>query len=81
MYVPLSLNVTATLTFDLETPNSIGHLLVMTNHHTKLEDHWTTSSLVIDRTRFVDGPTILPTDMCKAIYPLFFEGEGGGIII
>ena len=40
------------------------------------------SSLVIDQTRFVYGPTDLPTDgptdMCKAIYPYFFEG---GIII
>ena len=55
---PLSLNVTVTLTFDLETPNSIvGHLLVMTNHHTKLEDPWAMRSLVIDRTRFVYGPT------------------------
>ena len=40
------------------------------------------SSLVIDRTRFVygptDQPTERPTDICKeAIYPLFFEGGGG----
>ena len=36
------------------------------------------SSLVIDRTRFVYGLTDWPTDrwtdMCKAIYPLFFYG-------
>ena len=71
----LSLTVTATLTFDPETPNSI----VMTNHHTKLE---APCSLVIDRTRFVYGPTDQrtdrptdgPTDMCKAICPHFFEG-------
>ena len=29
----------------------------MTNHNTKLEDPWTMSSLLIDRTRFVYGPT------------------------
>ena len=52
--MPPSLNVTVTLTFDLESPNSVrGHLLVMTNHHTKLEDPWAMSSLVIDQTRFV----------------------------
>ena len=34
------------------------HLLVMTNHYTKLEDDpWAMSSLVIDRTRFVYGWT------------------------
>ena len=67
MYALLSLNVTVTLTFDLETPN----LLVMTNHHTKLDDPWAISSLVIDWMRFVYGPTI----MCKAIYPLFKGGH------
>ena len=46
------------------------HLLVMTNYHTKLEDPWAMSSQVIDWTRFVCGPT----DMCKAIHHLFFEG-------
>ena len=55
---------------DLETPFNRGQLLVMTNHHTKLEDPWAISSLVIDQTRFVYGPT----NMCKAMYPLFFEG-------
>ena len=30
-----------------------GQLLVMTNHHTKLEDPWAMNSLFIDRTRFV----------------------------
>ena len=34
----------------------------MTNHHTKLEDPWAMSFLVIDWTRFVYGPTDLPTD-------------------
>ena len=57
----------------------MGHLLVMTNHHNKLEDPWSMSSLVIDRTRFVYGPTDQLTDrrtnICKAIYPLFFEGS------
>ena len=33
------------------------------------------SSLVIDRTMFVYGPTDQPTD--KKQYPLFFEGDGG----
>ena len=47
---------------------SRGHLLVITNYHYKLEDPWAVSSLVINRTRFVR------TDMCKAIYPLFFKG-------
>ena len=55
-----------------------GHLLVMTNHHTKLEDPWAMSSLVIDRTRFVYGLTYRPTnqgiDMCKAIYPSSLKG-------
>ena len=41
---------------------NMGHLLVMTNHHTKLEDPWAISSLVIDRTRFIYGPTYRPTD-------------------
>ena len=39
-----------------------GHLLVMTNHNTKLEDSWAMSSLVIDRTMFVNGPADRPTD-------------------
>ena len=38
-----------------------SHLLVMTKHHTKLEDPWVIRSLVIDRTRFVYGPTDRPT--------------------
>ena len=46
----------------------------MTNDHTKLEDPWTMNSPVIDRTRFVYGPT----HKYKAINPLlFFEGGGG----
>ena len=32
------------------------------------------SSLVIDWLSFVYGPTHLLTNMCKAIYPNFFEG-------
>ena len=81
---PLSLNVTVALTFDLETPNSIGgRLLVMTNHHIKLEDPWATNSLVIDRTKFVYGPTDRQTDplndgpTCTKQYtppPLFSKG-------
>ena len=50
MYAPLSLNVTVTLTFGLINPKFIwGHLLVMTNYPTKLEDPWAKSSLVIER--------------------------------
>ena len=37
-----------------------GHILVMTNHHTKIENPWALSSLVIDQTRFVYGPTDWP---------------------
>ena len=48
----------------------MGHLLVMTNHHTMSEDPWAMRSLVIDWTRFV----YRLTDMGKAIYPLFFKG-------
>ena len=59
MYALLSLNVTVTLTFYLDLKFKRDHLLVMTNHHTKLEDPM--CSVVIDRTRFVNGPT----DMCK----------------
>ena len=39
-----------------------GHLLVMTNLHTKFEDPKSMSSLVIDRTRYVYGLTDLPMD-------------------
>ena len=53
----------------------------MTNHHTKLEDPWTMSSLVIDRTMFVNGPTNI---ICKDIYiPSFSKGGilmKGGLI-
>ena len=77
---PLSLNVSD---LDLWPRNSNfirGHLLIMTNRHTKLEDPWTMSSIVIDRTSSVvtDGPTSLANrrtdNMCKAIYAIFFEG-------
>ena len=44
------------------------HLLVMTNNHTKLEDPWAMSSLVIDRTRFVYRRTDQPT--CAKQYKL-----------
>ena len=54
---PPSLNVTVTLIFDLETKFNRGHLQVMTNHHAKLEGPWAMCSLVIDHTRFVNGPT------------------------
>ena len=53
---------------DLWTRNSKferGHLLVMTNQNTNLEDPWSISPLVIYRTNF---------DMCKSIYHHFFEG-------
>ena len=70
---PLSLNVTVTLTFDLETPNSIGnrgHLLIMPNHDTKLEDPRPMCSQVIDLTRFVYQPT--DRHVQSNLYP--FEG-------
>ena len=38
----------------------MGHLLVMTNHHTKLEDPW---AIGINRTWFFYGPTDGPTDL------------------
>ena len=50
-----------------------SHLLALTNQHTKLEDPWAVSSLVIDQTKFVYGLTDGQTNMCKAIYALFFE--------
>ena len=50
----------------------------MANHHTKSEDTWAISSLVIDRTRFVYGPTDRPTDgptfAKQYTPPLFFKG-------
>ena len=47
----------------------------MTNHHTKLEDPWAMSFLVIDQTRFVYRRMEGPTDwQVQAIYPFFFEG-------
>ena len=61
------------MTFDLETPNSIG---VMTNHHTKLEGSWMMSSLVNDRKRFVYGLTDRPTERAKQYTPHFLEGGG-----
>ena len=43
----------------------------MTIHHTKIEDPWAMNSLAIDQKILsMDRQT----DMCKAIYPLFFEG-------
>ena len=59
---------------DLWSRNPIfnrGHLLFMTNHHTKLEDPWAINSVDIDRTRFVYGPT----NIYNTIYSLFSEGE------
>ena len=47
----------------------------MTNHHTKFEDPWAMSSLVIDHTRFVNGPTDLQTNQptyCVKQYRLGF---------
>ena len=48
-----------------------GHLLVMINHHTKLEDSWAMCSQVIVWTSFVyRWPTNRQTDIAK-----HFEGE------
>ena len=52
----------------------------MTNHNTKLEDPWSTSSLVIDRTRLVHGPTYRPTDVTCAKQYTTSSSKGGGII-
>ena len=66
-----------------------GHLLVMTNHNTKLEDPWPISSLVTDWARYAYGPTDWPTyrptyrrtDICKVIYPHFFEVKSSVAIL
>ena len=75
---PLNVNVTVTLTFDLEPPNSIG---VIYYHNTKLEDPWAMSSLVIDRTSFVYGPTDGQVQNNTCIPPLLRRVGGGCIII
>ena len=56
-----------------------GHLLVMTNHHTKVENPWAMSSLVIDRTRFAYGPMYPWTDRptsAKQYTPSSLKGGG-----
>ena len=53
-----------------------GHLLVKTNHHTKVEDAWAMSSLVIDRTKFVYGQT----DRLKSAKQYTPTSSKGGII-
>ena len=47
------------------------------NHHTKLEDPWAMSSLVIDQAKFVYGPTDRPTDrhVQSNIPPLLRRGH------
>ena len=75
MYAPLSLNVTVTLTFDLETQNSsTSHDQPPCQVRRYLGYGFSSYSLVIDWTRFVYGRTDRPTDMCKALYSSFFEG-------
>ena len=72
-----------TLTFDLLTWISIGiiyssrtidrdHLLIKDYLPTKFEDSGAKRSWVISCTRLRD--TYIPTDMCNAICPSFFEG-------
>ena len=65
---------------DLLTQKPQIYLLVMTNHHTKLEDNLARSSLVIDRTRCVYGPTDIPTEgpTCEKQYTP--TSSKGGII-
>ena len=70
----LSFNVTVTLIFNLETPNSIG--VINRSWPTKFEDPWAMCSLVIDRTRFIYWPTNWHV---QTNIPNFFE-EGINII-
>jgi hypothetical protein len=51
-----------------------GHLQVMINVPMKFHDPSPKRSWVIIGNHLVDEPTDRPTDMCKAKYPLFFEG-------
>ena len=82
MYAPQSLNVTVTLTFDLRFPKfNRDRLLVLTNHHIKLEDPWAMSSLVIDQTRFVYGWTDGWTDGPTCAKQYTPSSSKGGIII
>ena len=57
MYAPPSLNVTVTLTFDLETPNLIGSSTSNDQPPYQVRRSLGFESQVIDRTRFVYGPT------------------------
>ena len=71
MYAPLSLNVTVTLIFDLETSNSIG--VIQTPCQVRRSLGYDFSSYCSDKVcLWTDGPTDRPTNgptnMCKAIY-------------
>ena len=70
MCAPLSLNVIVTLTFDLET--TIGS----STSHDQPPYPWAMGSLVIDRTRFVYGPTDDRPTCSKQYTPSSSKGGG-----
>ena len=51
-----------------------GHLLVISNHHIKLDVPWAMRYLVIDRTRFVNRP---PDQHVQSNIPPLFRRGGG----
>jgi len=64
-----------TLTFDSVTPTSKGFLYYpgrMCGLSLRKVDQFV-PELLIGNEKVTDRPTYIPTDMCKAIYPLFFE--------
>ena len=78
MYAPPKLGCHCVLDLRPTNPKlNRGHLLVLTNHQTMLEDPWTIRSLVIDRTRLVYGRTDRPT--CAKQYTP--SSSKGGIIM
>ena len=60
--LPISLNITVTLTFDIETPSSMGSSTSHDQQPYQVRISLGMGSLVSDRTRFVYGPTDRPTD-------------------
>ena len=69
-----------TLTFDPVIPKSIN-LLPRTDVLAKFEEGRSRRFRVIDRKRKGDRWTDQPTDMCKAICPLFFERGHNYILV
>ena len=69
MYAPLSLNVTVTLIFDLETPNSIGVIYYCSYDQPPYQVRRSLGyELITDRTK---GPT---DRQVQSNIPLFFGG-------